>query len=725
MKKSPDEARSERAGDNINDDIKTKKDDQNLEKIKSPNRLIKEKSQYLLQHSFNPVDWYPWGDEAFDKAKRENKPIFLSIGYSTCHWCHVMERESFEDPEVSKLINEVFVSIKVDREERPDIDNIYMNVCQLMTGGGGWPLTIILTPTKEPFFAGTYFPKVSRFGHIGILDLVPWIERIWKDQKDDVEKTVNQVYAAMNKIDSDIYQKEELHESILGSAYEDLAKRFDEEYGGFGRAPKFPIPHNFLFLLRYWKRFNDEHALKMVEDTLYNMRIGGIFDHVGYGFHRYSTDQYWKLPHFEKMLYDQALLLMAYTETFQVTKQDKYRKVADEIITYVLTDMTSSDGCFYSAEDADSDGIEGKFYIWTLKEIYDSLQTDEADLIISTFNLRRDGNFYEEASGERTGENILYLDKSYEDLAKSLNLTSEELNCRLNNSLKKLFEVRKKRTHPLKDDKILTDWNGLMIAALSKAASVFDRIDYVDAAKKASDFIFSKMIDENKTLMHRYRDGEAAKTVFLDDYAFMILGLIELYETTFEIGYLQKALELQNDMIDKFWDKENNGFFMTPNNAEKLIIRQKEIYDGALPSGNSVGMLNLLRLARMTGNIDFEEKANKISQLFSSIVKKSPSQHTQLLIAVDFALGPSYEIVIVGKKGSKDTNKLIKDINAKFIPNKVVLFKATDEDKPGIIDLAPYTRTMTEIEGKAAAYICKNFVCSKPTTDLSNIFSDE
>jgi uncharacterized protein YyaL (SSP411 family) len=680
------------------------------------NRLIFEKSPYLLQHANNPVDWYPWGPEAFEKARKEDKPIFLSIGYSTCHWCHVMEHESFEDPEVARLMNQAFVSVKVDREERPDLDNIYMTVCQMMTGSGGWPLTIVMTPDKKPFFAGTYFPKKSRLGRIGMLDLVPRIQEIWTNRRDEVLKSADQITAALQQFSHEA-PGEELGEPTLRTAFEQLAQRFDEQHGGFGNAPKFPTPHNLLFLLRYWRRTGNEKALRMVEKTLHAMRLGGVYDHVGFGFHRYSTDPIWLVPHFEKMLYDQALLAIAYTEAYQATGKAEYAQTAREVFSYVLRDMRAPIGAFYSAEDADSEGEEGKFYLWTEEQIRRVLSPDEADLIIKVFNVGKEGNFHEEATGGRSGRNILHLRRGLQEIASDLKIPEQRLRAHLGSAREKLFAAREKRIHPHKDDKVLADWNGLMIAALAKGARVLDEPGYAKAAKGASDFILHHMRNPNGRLLHRYRDGQPALPANVDDYAFLIWGMIELYETTFEVRFLQRALELNDDLVKHFWDEEAGGLYFTADDAEKLLVRQKDIYDGAIPSGNSVAALNLLHLGRIAANTDLEEKAVKIGRAFSKAVQQSPSAYTHLMLAVDFAIGPSYEVVIAGKAGAKDTKAMIRALRAHFLPNKVVILRPSEEESPNIANIAEYTKYQTSIDGKATAYVCLNYNCKLPTTD--------
>ena len=687
---------------------------------KHHNRLMDEKSPYLLQHAHNPVDWYAWGPEAFEKAKRENKPIFLSIGYSTCHWCHVMAHESFEDPEVARLLNEVFVCIKVDREERPDIDNIYMRVCQMMTGSGGWPLTILMTPDKKPFFAGTYIPKESRYGRTGMLELIPRIKEVWQTKHDEILKSADQITAGLNQL-SIGSKGSELDESTLRTAYEQLAGRFDERYGGFANAPKFPSPQNLLFLLRYWQSTDDEKALGMVEKTLQSMRNGGMYDHIGFGFHRYSTDPRWLVPHFEKMLYDQAMLAIAYIEAYQATGKKEYGDTVKEIFSYVLRDMTDPMGGFYSAEDADSEGEEGKFYVWAEDEVRQILKGEELDLIISVFNIEKAGNFKEEAAARSTGANILHLEKSLAEIAFKMKTSVEDLKMRIETARRKLFTVRSGRIRPHRDDKVLTDWNGLMIAALAKGAQVFNEPKYADAAGRAMDFILETMRRPDGRLLHRYRDGQAAVLANVDDYAFLIWGLLELYETTFDTGYLKTALDLNKELVKHFWDDQNGGFYFTADDAEELIVRQKEIYDGAIPSGNSVTMLNLLKLARITADSDLEKKAIKIMLAFSSDVAKMPSGYTQMMVALGFGIGPSYEIVIVGDPQARDTKDMLDALRRHFIPNKVVLLKPDDQKSPDIIRLAEFTKDQSSIDGKATAYVCLDYACKLPTTDTEKM----
>jgi uncharacterized protein YyaL (SSP411 family) len=684
---------------------------------KKPNKLILEKSPYLLQHAFNPVNWYPWGEEAFERAKSEDKPIFLSIGYSTCHWCHVMEKESFEDPQVAKLLNDYFVSIKVDREERPDIDNVYMTVCQMITGSGGWPLTIIMTPDKKPFFAGTYIPKASRFQMLGMMDLIPKIGNLWKIQRNKILSSSESILNSLTRSNDNLKLKE-LDNSIFEYAYGEFLSTYDESYGGFGRHPKFPSPHNLIFLIRNWGRTGSKKSLEMVEKTLNAMMLGGIWDHIGFGFHRYSTDRFWLVPHFEKMLYDQALLSMAYSEAYQATKNPEYKEIVDRILKYVIRDMTSSLGTFYSAEDADSEGEEGKFYLWEEEEIKKVLG-NEADLIIKLFNISSEGNYYDEVSGKKTHKNIPHLKKTLNQWSKELNIPQKELKEKIDSARKKLFLTREKRIKPQKDDKILTDWNGLIIAALSKAYLVFDNELYLDSAERAADFILNNMISKQGGLLHTSRDSEAKIPGFILDYAFFVWGLLELYEATFKVKYLKSAIEFTHYTNQHFWDDQNFGYFLTSDEAEKLLVRQKVGYDGAIPSGNSVAMMNLLKLAKITGDTEFEERGKNLLSAFSKKIELHPSSYTMFLVALGFAMGPSHEIVVVGSLESEDTKRIMDGINNVFLPNKVVVLKEDEEDE--ITRLVPYSAKMDIIHGKTTVYVCKNFSCELPTTDLDDV----
>jgi uncharacterized protein YyaL (SSP411 family) len=684
------------------------------------NRLVAEKSPYLLQHAHNPVDWYPWGEEAFEEAKKRDEPIFLSIGYSTCHWCHVMEKESFENPRVATLMNEAFISIKVDREERPDIDDLYMSVCQMMTGSGGWPLTIIMTPDQQPFFAATYVPRESQLGQVGLLDLIPQIRDLWRKKRDRLTRAATEVRAALEE-STLATPGADLDEGALELTFDQLASMFDAEHGGFGSAPKFPTAHHLVFLLRYWLRTANEHALQMVETTLQAMRRGGVFDQTGLGFHRYSTDSHWLLPHFEKMLYDQALLALAYTEAAQATHREEYAETVREILAYVLRDMTDSGGAFYSAEDADSEGEEGRFYTWSEQEIRDALPEKEAQVVLTVFAFEPDGNFAEQATGKRTGRNIPHLNRPLAAEADALGMPERELRALWDGVRRKLFEAREKRVHPHKDDKILTDWNGLMIVALAEAGRVLAEPSYLEAAERATDFILAHMRDTTGQLFHRYRDGEAAIPGFLDDYAFFIWALIVLYEATFEVKYLRIATELNDILTQHFWDNEQGGFFRIADDAETLLVRPKEAHDGAIPSGNSVSMMNLLRLARMTANPDLETKAMRIGQVFSADVLASPAGFTQLMTAADFAIGPTYEIVLVGNPARNDTKAMQVALNEKYLPNKVLIQVPLSGPAPDIVKLAPFVKDYKAVDGKATAYVCRNHQCQLPITRVTEM----
>ena len=675
------------------------------------NRLQNEKSPYLLQHAQNPVDWHPWGEEAFEKARLDDKPIFLSIGYSTCHWCHVMERESFEDEEVAGLLNETFVNIKVDREERPDIDAVYMKVCQLMTQSGGWPLTIMMMPDRKPFFAATYIPRETNYDRVGLLEMIPEVKSLWQSKRTDIVSAASEITQALRRPTSG--KAEDIGEKALHRAYRSLSMSFDKTFGGFGQAPKFPSPHNFFFLLRYWKRTGEAQALHMVEQTLQNMRRGGIYDQIGFGFHRYSTDAQWIVPHFEKMLYDQALMAMAYIELFQATGKKEYETSVREIFTYVLRDLTDDQGGFYCAEDADSEGVEGKFYLWTESEIRSVLTEDEADLFLSHYMHVDDatGQGMEEIPA---GHFIPHLKPSSGAAAEG---GMTKLSGKIEGIREKLFAVREKRVHPHKDDKILTDWNGLMIAALARGAQVFDEPAYAKAAIRAMDFIFQSLQTKEGRLLHRYRDGEGAIAANIDDYSFMVWALLELYETTFDTRHLFKALEYQSHLFGYFRDDKNGGFFFTPNDAEELLTRPKELYDGAIPSGNSVAFINTLRLSRITRDAEMDKRAREIYRVFCEQAGAMPTAFTHFLSGLDFAIGPASEVIIAGTIDHSDTKALLAVLRRSFVPNKIVVFRPESSAQPDIEVIAPFVQPYQSINSQATAYVCSNFTCSLPTSD--------
>ena len=659
------------------------------------NKLINEKSPYLLQHAHNPVDWYPWGEKAFQKAREEDKPIFLSIGYSTCHWCHVMERQCFEDVEVAEYLKEHFISIKVDREERPDIDTIYMSVCQAMTGHGGWPLTIIMSPDRKPFFAGTYFPKHTMRGMAGLMEILDQVKNLWQTDRQKLLKSGEKITKYLQD-DFFEHKKGQIDAEVLDKAYTYYHQTYDSAYGGFGDAPKFPTPHNLLFLLRYWKLTGKDRALAMVEKTLEYMYRGGIYDHIGFGFARYSTDPQWLVPHFEKMLYDNALLAIAYLETYQATERTFYARVAEEIFTYVLRDMTSPEGAFYSAEDADSEGEEGKFYLWSPEEVTEVLGTKRGSEFSHAFDITTKGNF--------EGRSIP-------------NLIDRGLVDGLGEERQKLFTKREQRIHPFKDDKVLTSWNGLMIAALAIGARVLWEEKYTKAAEKAVDFITHKLRKEDGRLLARYRDGESAYLAYAEDYAYLIWGLIELYQTTYKAQYLALALDLNQDLLEYFWDKEKGGLFHYGHDAEQLITRPKEIYDGAIPSANSVAALNFIRLAGLTGDETLTNLTQQQMQAFGGAIKETPPGHSFFLMAAYLKETPATEVTIVGDPEKADTKEMLTILTRDFRPELLVTIKQSGTTGEKLAQLVPIIKDRNAVDGKATAYVCQNYACKPPVTD--------
>ncbi len=683
-------------------------------------RLADEKSPYLRAHADNPVNWRPWGDKAFEEAAREDKPVFLSVGYSSCHWCHVMEEESFMDAEVAALLNRDFIPILVDREKRPDIDNVYKLVSVILTGRSGWPLNIVMTPDKRPFYAATYIPKTTRFGQPGMVELLPLIGRLWREKREEILSSADRIQDVLEKTNA----REPggvLDRSLLQEAYTAISENFDAQYGGFGDGPKFPGPQNLLFLLRCWKSTGDDHALSMVEQTLSAMRRGGIYDQVGYGFHRYATDVGWLVPHYEKMLYDQAMLSMVYTEAFQATGKEEYADTVREVFEYLLRDMRSKGGGFYSAEDADSMGEEGSFYLWTIDEIETALTKAQLKIAVKLYGISPEGNYRDELTGKKTGKNILSMKAPPAELAKELKMPEEQLDKRAEIIRNKLFKARESRERPLRDEKILTDWNGLTIAALAIAARTFDNAAYSRHAREAADFIIKNMMTPDRRLLHVYFDNSADEPGIIDDYAFFIWGLIELYESTFDTRYLKTAIDLNVAFQEHFWDTDSGGFFFTADDTQTVIIRQKEIYGGPYPSGNSVAMYNALRLGRMTANTDLEKTAQEIGAAFAMSIQKAPQYYPHIMSALGFALGPSYEVVIVGKKEAYDTRKMLRAIHREFLPNKVVMFKPAEEESPEILQIAGFMRDQTAIKGRATAYVCQNYSCNLPTTDIEEM----
>jgi uncharacterized protein YyaL (SSP411 family) len=674
-----------------------------LQPNKKANRLINEKSSYLLAHAYNPVDWFAWSKEAIDKAKAEDKPVFLSIGYSSCHWCHVMEEECFQDQQVADLLNQAFVCIKVDREERPDLDAQYMAVCQTMGRNCGWPLNVILTPKLNPFFAASYIPKYSRGGMIGMLDLVPQVMQLWSGQRTHLEMFGVDIKDRIVAMEKRALQKEP-DSAVLQDAYDRLVLDFDEENGGFSSAPKFPTPHKLLFLLRHYKQTGEKNALAMVEKTLNEMRQGGIYDQLGFGFHRYSTDENWLVPHFEKMLYDQALMAIAYTEAYQATSANRYALAAKEVLDYTMRDLASPQGGFYSAQDADTEGEEGKFYLWTTDEVFDILAPADAKLAVHIYGLRAEGNFLE--AGRQSGKNVLHIAEPLEELAPYEGLSLQELVDRLHGIRDKLFEARKKRVAPAIDDKVLVDWNGLMIAALAKTGNVLQEPKYLEAAIKTADFILKEMFKDN-VLYHRYAKGETAIEGFLDDYAFLVYGLIELYEATFAEKYLQVAADLTEIMVAKFWDNGNGGFYQT--SEDTAMPKMKQLYDGAAPSGNSVALYDLLWLSRLTNEPKYDKMATRMSQTFAREVEGMPEAFTFFVSALDFQIGTSYSVVIVGEQKEQSTQEILNQLRKHYLPTTVIALKQPSKAGAGYM----------QIDGKATAYVCQNQTCLPPTNSIA------
>ncbi len=682
------------------------------------NRLIRETSPYLLQHAHNPVDWYPWGPEAFERAKREDKPVFLSIGYSTCHWCHVMERESFEDKDTAQLLNRDFVSVKVDREQRPDVDETYMKAVQMITGSGGWPLSVFLTPDGEPFYGGTYFPPRAGLGRPSFTQVLQSVAEAWRDKREQLLQSAQELTGALHGL-AEPGAEHALSLSVLDNAFGVLSGYFDKTHGGFGHAPKFPQPSTLTLLLNYWRRTGSQETLEMVEKTLDAMTRGGIHDHLGGGFHRYSTDAQWLVPHFEKMLYDQALLSRTYVQTYQVTKDPAYAGAARDIFRYVLRDMRDPDGGFYAAEDADSEGREGAFYVWRREEIERVLPAEQAEVFCRYYGVTDKGNFEE-------GENVLHVAASIEQLSAEFGRNPEEIKTDLAEARKRLLDRRNGRPRPHRDDKIITAWNGLMISSLAYGGAALGELEYVQAARSAAAFIVNSLYEDGR-LMRFFRAGRAMDKGFLEDYAFLILGLIDLYEASFDVGWLREARALADQMISLFAHEAEGGFFLTGHDAEQLITRDKPGYDGAVPSGNSAAALALLKLGRVFMESRFTEEAQRILRRFSGEMAGSPSSLTFMLLALDCQLGPTQEIVIAGINSPAESQELIREVKQHFLPNAVVLFRGAGDEGMPLVHEVPFAADLAPIHGRTAVYVCANYACRKPVTtreDLGEILGD-
>jgi uncharacterized protein YyaL (SSP411 family) len=676
---------------------------------KYTNKLADETSPYLLQHAHNPMDWYPWSKEAFEIAKKHDKPVFLSIGYSTCHWCHVMERESFDNEHIAKIMNEHFVCIKVDREQRPDVDDVYMTVVQMMTSSGGWPLSVFLTPDGKPFYGGTYFPPKDMYGRLGFERLLLTIADAWKNKRPQLIESAGKISETLQSLNEPA-GKDKLSTDILQNAYLSLKQIFDETNGGFGGAPKFPQPSYLSFLLRYWHRTKDNDALEMIKATLDAMAKGGIYDHLGGGFHRYTTDSRWLVPHFEKMLYDQALISSVYIQAYQVTDKEDYARVAREIFDYVLRDMTDPDGGFYSAEDADSEGKEGLFYVWEPEENQKLLGVKNAEIFNAYYGVTEKGNFED-------GKSILNITQSTEVLAKQFKKDREYIESVLAQARSELLAHRSKRIRPHRDDKIITGWNGLMISALAYGGVAFGEKKFIIAAEKAAEFVLTTL-RHNGRLMRYYRDGRVIQPGFLDDYAFMIMALLELYEATFDARWLAEAKELAEQMMELFTDRHSGGFYLTGSDTESLFVRTKPGYGGAVPSGNTVAALVLFKLGLLTSETRFTESAEKVLNSFSSQISQSPVSLSEMLSALDFSIGPTSEIVIAAEPHRTDTDKMLRFVQRRYLPNTVILFHQTGKAGEAIEKIAPFVKWQTAIDNKPTTYVCQNHVCKQPVTEI-------
>jgi uncharacterized protein len=724
------------------------------------NRLAKEKSPYLLQHAHNPVDWFPWGEEAFAKARKENKPIFLSIGYSTCHWCHVMAHESFENPQTAQLMNREFVNIKVDREERPDVDRVYMTFVQATTGGGGWPMSVWLTPDLQPFVGGTYFPPEDRYGQPGFPKVLERIAATWKQDHVKIAEQGSKIIAALREAGSAPAEQSGggIDPKILETAYQQLSRVYDAHEGGFSNAPKFPRPATLNFLFRVYAR-NDaksstgKHALEMNLQTLRKMAAGGIHDHLGGGFHRYSVDALWHVPHFEKMLYDQAQLAVAYLDAFQITHDAEFETVARGILDYVRRDMTAKEGGFFSAEDADSEvpvaavsdrrkidskapqdssdaqraplhKAEGAFYVWTKNEIDGALGKEAAKIFTFHYGVEEDGNAPagSDPHGEFRGKNILIERHSVAETAKHFDKNEAEIRSSLAKSREILFNLRAKRPRPHLDDKIITAWNGLMISGFARAAHVLDDPAYLESANRAADFIRTNLYDESrKVLVRNFRGGKGTVAGFAEDYAFVVQGLLDLYEAGFDVRWLKFAIELQETQDRIFLDEKNGGYFSTSGQDKSVLLRVKEDNDGAEPSSNSVAALNLLRLAQLRGEKEYRERGEKTVKAFAGILGRAPTALPQMLVALDYSLGKPRQIVIAGEADKTDTKKLLNEVRGHYLPSATLVLADQSEGQKYLGEKLEAIRAMKKVDKKAAAYVCENFTCKAPVTDASKL----
>ena len=675
-----------------------------------PNRLIDETSPYLLQHAHNPVDWYPWGPEALERAKEEDRPILLSVGYSACHWCHVMERESFEDRQIAEAMNENFVCIKVDREERPDIDSIYMAAIQAMSGQGGWPMTVFLTPDGKPFYGGTYFPPEDRGGMPAFPRVVESVAHAYRENRGDVDRTTNQLLQRMQQMSAGVQSAEPLTVDVLHTAKRAIAGQFDNRHGGVGMQPKFPQPMTYEFLLRHYLRSQDTQALEMVELTLKRMAEGGIYDQIGGGFHRYSTDTYWLVPHFEKMLYDNALLVKLYLHAFQVTGDPLYRRIVEETLDYVQREMTDPMGGFYSAQDADSEGLEGKFFIWRPEEIIQVLGKGDGELINRYFDVTLEGNF--------EGRSILHVAANAGKTAGEAGMSEKEFGDWLVRSKAKLLEARSYRVAPGRDDKVLAAWNGLMLRAFAEAGGVLGRRDYVEIANQNANFLLDNLVVDGR-LQRTYKDGRAKLNGYLEDYSFVIDGLLSLHEVTLDLRWLHEAISLGEAMADLFWDDPEGQFYDTGRDHEELVVRPRDISDNAIPSGSSMAADVMLRLAVVTGDPEYERRAVTALRSVRQLMMQFPGGAGHWLCALDFYLSTPKEVAIIGDRGDAATDALVSEVYRHYLPNRVIVGgnRAVGTSDVGAPYAVPLLDGREKIDGLPTAYVCQSYVCQLPVTD--------
>jgi hypothetical protein len=676
---------------------------------KHTNRLSRETSPYLLQHAHNPVDWYPWGDEAFEKAKSENKPILLSIGYSACHWCHVMEHESFENEKIAALMNELFVNIKVDREERPDLDEIYMNAVQMLTGRGGWPMTMFLTPDRKPFYGGTYFPPEDRQGMPGFPRILMGVSQAYRERPEDVQKSVSQILTALQRMAESQETSKNLSPAVVAAGAENIARAYDSDNGGLGQAPKFPNAGVYELFLRHYSHSKNERFLEMVIHTLTKMGQGGIYDHLGGGFHRYSVDAKWLVPHFEKMLYDNAQLVRIYANAYTISREPLFRSIVEETVGYLFREMLDPKGGFYSTQDADSEGEEGKFFVWTAEEINRVIGESEGEIFCRMYDVGEPGNF--------EGKSILHPILTVDQAGKLFRKEPRDIEAIVARAKEKLFAEREKRVKPFRDEKIITAWNGLMLSGLAEAIKLSENPAWIDAAARTVEFIFSDMA-RGGLLLHTHKDGQSKLLGYLDDYAFLAVGLLDLYEAVLDRTYLDRAIQLTDVLLREFWDERDGGFFFTGKSHEPLISRAKPVFDASIPSGNAMATQLLLRLHHLTGDDRYRTPAEKILRSYYDAMESQPFGFAHMLCVLDFYLQGAKEIVIVGNLAESGVKELIAQVNATYLPNKVLQLA-----RPGtaLAAISPLLQGKSQVDGKPTAYVCQNFTCSPPVTSRNEL----